>query len=44
MRFICGEVSNRGADRTTLKARAVVARAPPEILDPGNFGANTKAM
>ena len=25
-------------------ARAVVARAPPEILDPSVFGANTKSM
>ena len=25
-------------------ARAVVARAPPEILDPSDFGANTNAM
>ena len=25
-------------------ARAVVARAPPEILDPSDFGANAKAM
>ena len=25
-------------------ARAVVARAPPEILDPNDFGANTKSM
>ena len=25
-------------------ARAVVARAPPEILDPSDFGANTKCM
>ena len=24
--------------------RAVVARAPPEILDPIDFGANTKSM
>ena len=25
-------------------ARAVVARAPPEILDPSDFGSNTKSM
>ena len=25
-------------------ARAIVARAPPEILDPSDFGANTKSM
>ena len=25
-------------------ARPVVARAPPEILDPSDFGANTKYM
>ena len=25
-------------------ARAVVARAPPEILDPSDFGDNTKSM
>ena len=25
-------------------ARAVVARAPPEILDPSDFGASAKAM
>ena len=25
-------------------ARAVVARTPPEILDPSDFGANTKSM
>ena len=25
-------------------ARAVVARSPPEILDPSDFGANTKYM
>ena len=29
---------------TMRSARAVVARAPPEILDPSDFGANAKAM
>ena len=29
---------------TMSSARAVVARAPPEILDPSDFGANAKAM
>ena len=31
-------------DPIMRSARAVVARAPPEILDPSDFGANTKAM
>ena len=29
---------------TMSSARAVVARPPPEILDPSDFGANAKAM
>ena len=45
--MIINTVSSSGFGNVVIferSARAVVARAPPAILDPRDFGANTKPM